>query len=972
MKTRARSVAFRFGTLAMTIAAATPAASGQTGGVVWGAYFDGVQARSAAPLVEYGPAAAFGPQAVLARGPGDTFHLFARDSQERPVAMLLSGIDDSVLRRRTVAGTRLGGFYGAIGAQSLPDGGALVLRQGVARFSVDGQLLWTRRIQTERWDEPARVTRFGNGDLALTDNQYLYGTLGRWSVSRVDALTGAVREVRDFALADSYCAAVPLGSDGDDNLYLTTLCQRVGSDYRQQVLKLSPQLTTVWSTQWSGSGGTDWMPRVSLVDAHGVVMERRSPSGERELARFDQGDGSVLWSRPGQWSGLQADANGRWVGHRGDGEASRIERLDATSGAVLWSRAVAAQDPRLAVDSAQVLLAGVDTVAERGFVERMSVDDGSVLWRRDLPATAPGATFRPRDVLITGSVVRVSGADCPAASQCTIGVARLDRATGGLQAVTYPTLPQTASSDAVVDGVAWLAASLEDAEAGPRIRAKRFDRSGAVVWEQVFPVDAPRGRYQWGHVRRAADGDLLVVAGGGVCCGQFMRYSADGTIVRWSRSLIEDRFLPGEIAFGLDAADDLIVSANRNLGMGVFERWIEKLDGQTGAPRWKKTLPPQLAGSAAPAFSLIGSDVFAFEVPHFGSGCGVMLSALDGSTRWRGQCDSRVVLASTGDTMYFWGADGSLAAVAVADGQVRWSRRVTEVGATASLVSGSISGDDLYVGGSRSDLYGTTGLMAKLDRRSGTLTWVNHFDGAGPPRAELTVHELADGILLATQFDGQRRFVTRFDSTDGRFLDGRVLALDATLDEAVETRQASWGARIDGGDRFSVGEAYRPGLAAAPWVGRLLAPEDGQRGNVAVSLSPLPQRVQLGDEVALSASVSYDGGQPLSEALVFVHLGAAAASGPSADRLGVSGLACQVIGGGTCTPVATPDGIRARVDLAPGAAATLTATLRVLAQGAVPIVTEAYAPYGWIETQLLDNVVRTSLVTDRLFFASFE
>ncbi|HUD40762.1 MAG TPA: hypothetical protein VMR06_02070 [Dokdonella sp.] len=53
--------------------------------------------------------------------------------------------------------------------------------------------------------------------------------------------------------------------------------------------------------------------------------------------------------------------------------------------------------------------------------------------------------------------------------------------------------------------------------------------------------------------------------------------------------------------------------------------------------------------------------------------------------------------------------------------------------------------------------------------------------------------------------------------------------------------------------------------------------------------------------------------------------------------------------------MSTPAGIRVTLALFPGASVRLTATVRVLVEGIVSVITEAYAPYGWFETQVRDN-----------------
>lgn len=941
----------------------------QPTGVMWEAGFDSVHTLTAG-LGALRAQPSFDQDATLASGPGGDFYFFSRDIAGRPVVSLLSRADDSIIRQHTAGGQGLGIGFAASAGRPLIDGGALLLRQGLARFAADGRLLWSRDIGTTN-STPARVVQLATGDLIVIDGQ---GTNWRgrgWSISRVDAQTGATLGVRDFPPpAGDGCGAIPLGSDGEGHVYATELCQ--GDHQRQRLLKLAPDLTPVWTRNWNLSSTGDWLPKAVVVDSQGVVLERQGASGQRELVRFRGTDGSIAWSRPGNWFDVQAGTDGRWAGFVSDDTGSRVEGLDVTTGATLWSHGVDLQEPVLRVAEGDVLISGVDDASTRSVVERRSLVDGSIVWRREFTGSRPGVTFVPRDLLASGDRVRVAGNEC-ASSSCVVGIARLGRVAGNLEAISYPTSPQTAGADADQDADQWMVASLEDHPQGAHVRAKRFDANGMVTWERVFPTDGARGRYQWARVRRMPDGDLLVVAGGRTCCGHFSRYAEDGQTLRWRRSLTTDFYPPGHVAFDLDAAGDLIVSASRNNGTGIFSSWIEKLDGTSGATVWRGNEPSHMIDFGPRRFWLVGNDVFTFGTPH-ASRCGQLLSGNDGSRRWIDQCEfSSAFLGAQNGDIYLWSADGTISAVSVADGSVRWRRDVMGVGDEYEFASGLIDGGDLYVGGSRTDGSGRSALLARLDRASGSLVWINRFTGqaAGPPRAPVALRELSSGALIATQSDGMRTFVSRFDPADGHFLDGRQLSTSDVLDSAIPNEPASFGPPAMGGGRFSVGTAYRPGLPSGPWVGRLIAPDAGHRGELSVSMENVPDAIRPGDTFGLAVTIAHSGAQPMTDALAFVHLGRPAVPAQS-GRLGLSDLACEVSGGGTCDAVRTPGGVRAALALSPGTSVRLTATVRVLAEGSISVIAEAYAPYGWLETQLRDNVAERVLVTDRIFSADFD
>jgi len=735
----------RVGLLPILIGAWAPWALAQSSGIVWEAGFEPIHTVTASWGGDRAVPSSFDQLATLAPGPDGNVYFFARNTSGQPVLSLLSSVDDTVIRQRTVASQQLGSYYDTLGGQSLGDGGALILRRGVTRFSSDGRLLWSRRIEAARF-QPARVARFSNGDLVMTDQQTEDRAHKGWSIYRIDSLTGAVLNVRHFPSDATYgCAAIPLGVQSDDHVYVTDRCS--DGTYRQRLIKLTPNLEPVWTRQWSASSAFDWMPNAGLIDAQGVVLERIGTTGRRELVRFRGGDGSIAWSRAGDWTALQAGSDGRWAGYVSNEDDRRLEGLDASTGAATWSHAVDVQDPILRIADNDVWIAGVDAAAAQGFVERRSLADGSILWRRELAGTQPGIYFRPGDVLVSEDQVRVAGESCPTDSSCAFGIKRLSRVTGNLQATSYPTSPQAASSDAAQDGDQWLAASLEDDPQGARVRAKRFDANGVLTWEHVFPADSARGRYQWARVRRMPDGDLLVVAGGRICCGHFARYSGDGETLRWRRSLTTDFYSPGHVAFDLDDAGDLIVSVSRNSGTGVYYGWIEKLDGASGVTLWRGgDAPSQLIDSGPRRFWLIGNDVFTFGAPH-DARCGLLLSGSDGSRRWTDQCEfSSAFLGAQDGDIYLWAADGSISAVSVADGSVRWRRDVTGVGDEYAFVSGLVDGGDLYVGGSRVDGSGRAALLARIDRATGMVAWINQFAGPlGPPRAPITVREMSGG-----------------------------------------------------------------------------------------------------------------------------------------------------------------------------------------------------------------------------------
>jgi outer membrane protein assembly factor BamB len=927
----------------------------------------------------------------LAPGPWGDYYYFALDATGRTSVSRLSGTDDAMVWHGSVSGFVPWAGGQVLDGQSLPDGGVQAVLGGIARFSASGQLLWSRAVGVGSYaPEPARVLHRSDGDALIAKQAREYPATSLPTVARIDASTGAAVSARPIAgTPGSSCDIAWVAVGPDDATYLTQACRRAGSDTRDYALtKLATDFSNVWTVTLPAGVTLDAPYEArGVADGAGVYVVERSAGAGASLVKRSAADGAALWRLAGDVDQLSIDAAGRLLAIDAMDDAYRLTVVDAASGQALWTQIQAGRDPVVDREEDALYVAATEVSQNAGFLERRDAASGVVQWRTPIAAAIAGRTFRPRDVLASGSSVRISGSDCLPWVACASALVRLDSVDGQIRAYRWPEVAQSlvARFESGADG-SLLVSSLERGADAQQVHARGVGQDGVATWERLFPIDTPL-TLQEGHAQRTGDGDVLVSANTGRIDASvpgfpyLAKYSTSGEL-RWRRVLTQGEQQRGaRFHVDSDAEGNVYVSASIALtqpgGQGFLSaRSLMRLDAATGEPVW--TVPFQtLEGQAAPpAFDRVEQGLLVFEPPQSVVGEGVtMLSTTDGSVRWR-HTDPIVqgasLLAAGSDVGYLQTA-ADIRALSLDSGAQRWIYRYAPVaGETPQFTVADIGADgDLFVGGSLAGVQ-SSGVALRLAGSDGSPRWINRFaESAGMSSDRVLFVRLEELSLGLVQVSNGKQLWTRLDRDDGRFLDSSVLTLRSTFDEALAFRGGAVGPRTPDGGMLVYGEAYWPGRPRTAWIGGLAASEAGTRGNLAVSLSVSPV-ADATNRFALTAQVSYTGDDPLDRALAYVRWTAAEPNTRTGDSLIASAPACHVIGGGQCRLTQTPAGIRVELEaLSPGTMVRITATLSRIAE-ADGVSVEAFGPYGLFETDLRDNRAVDSRVWDVLLRDGFE
>lgn len=917
----------------------------------------------------------------LSAATGGDFYSFAIDTVGQATIARHGATDDAVLWRRSVGVQHsiIQPGQALLAGRSTSDDGAWLSLDGAARFSAEGNLLWSRAIATS-WPWPVYVRRYGNGDLALAQIRYDVQDLSRGSViMRVDDHTGAIVAQRAITDAATPCAVVPIETDASDNLYVSLFCDGNEANAFHRLVRLAPDLSTLWDISlpaWDRSA-PGYEQGVAVAD--GLYLAHRLSTDFR-LSRFDASDGHLHWTVPGSWSSLRM-AGGCLVGVRDTQGDRSVECLDPANGQTLWSRPLGSGHVVMDASPDIGVLAGVDATGSSGFVERFDLANGAPIWRTTLTASTAGRTFHPRDLLVSDSFVRVAGADCLPLIACANGIARVQTATGQVLAVTYPMLPQTATADAVADtGQSLLVTSTESVQGEQRIRVKQIDQSGSVTLEQVLPIAPDAAAFDSAKAVRLVGGNFATLTHS-VASRQLKVSRYDGLSGQqvWQRSFW-GALLPASASDLVgDSAGNILVSNVEDSGWpAIYWRWIEKRDAATGEAIWRMRLGMFTRYSNPVAFWLLGNDdlivteeIQGTSVPqgprrHSGADGSIIWAnpSLSGTTSW--------LLTQHDDEGYLGTADREVVAFSLADGSLRW--RYVSSDPNVDFRSARVGSDgDLYVGGAGIADRTGRGAVVRLDRDTGAERWMTPLGDAAmrAPASPVEIVAAESGLVEAVQASASRRFLSRFDTETGGFVDGALLAARPEVDEAVADDGARIVQRLSDGSMLAYGLAYRPGESRRPWVGRLLAPAQGRHGDLSASLSLAPSAMPGGSALDLTAELRYVGEQNV-QATAFVDFSRPPTVASFTEISIQNGPVCTISGVGTCQAVATPAGIRLQLDLAAGAVANLTATLRAPLLPATRFVAEVYAPYGFFEADLRNNAAVAWWVTDRYFADDFE
>jgi len=915
------------------------AAFAQAPAIEWQSRFDPI----VAPGIEYPSlyGAALPSSALRAAPDGDVF-FYALDRLGRPTVSRLRS-DLTAVWQRSVPTTLA--QRDVLDTFALHDGGTLVVSGGLARFSGEGQLLWSRSLWTQH---RSTVLEYADGDLAIAD--YRPGSGSSASVLRVDGTTGAVIAGSRF---DTSCAARLLGVAGE-TLYVSA-CD-------DSVQRLDGDLSTVWRIPGSAASG--------VADASGVYVRQGRSDGSWELVKLSSSSGAVLWRRAGSHEPVGFDVEGHLLVRGQEGSSARVESIDVATGVQRWSSAWDAIDVIVTPASDGLYVAGTEASGTSGFIARIDRLDGSQIWRTQLQAAGPEQPLLPRGLLTTAQGVLVSGSQCAVAGWCLTGLARVNFANGAQSPVVYPDVPQSVGVSATLDGSdALVLASAEGVGAQQYVRAGQFDEHGATTWQVTFPVaNALRG-LDWAVALRRADGGAFVTANTGAFALPYLaRHESNGSTV-WSRSLAQQGYGRGKVSFKLDAAGDLVAGVGRITDVsGHFATFIEKFAAADGQTRWSIPIRGSLGG-VPPDVHILDDDLFApvslqtWGIARYSGASAVMQW---NNTTLTGASD---VFARNG-TIGYTGLNKRVVAFSLSDGSVLWSHDVALAGDVFVWLTSAQIGDDgdLYATGIRSADSGQSAFVIRLDGHTGSAVWMQRFDASvGMPALEATLHYAGEGEVWLTQAGDDRTFLTRLDASTGSVIDASLFDMAAARDETVAALGIRYGRRLTDGTILAYGAERQPGQPGVPWAGKLSAPNAGRHGNFSTRFD-VPH-AGPGSE-RLSVRFRYDGQAPVESAVGYVQFGESAPGELLPYLTGARNVACVVSGGGTCLAVATPYGIRASLRLEPGAEAHLTADARTMGER-VTAIAEVYAPYGFFETDLLDNR-RSQPLGDRLFVDGFE
>ncbi len=927
----------------------------------------------------------------LAPGPWGDYYYFALDATGRTSVSRLSGTDDAMVWHGSVSGFVPWAGGQVLDAQALPGGGVQAVLGGIARFSASGQLLWSRAVGVgSSAPEPARVLHRSDGDALIAKQAREYPPTSLPTVARVDAATGAAVSARAIAATSgSSCDIAWAAIGADDTTYLTQACRRAGGDHRDYFFtRLAADLSSTWTVALPSGVALDAPYEArGVADGAGVYVVERSAVAGASLVKRSAADGAVLWRSAGDVDQLRIDAAGRLLTVDAMDDAYRLSAVDAASGQVLWTQLQAGRDPVVDTAADALYVAATERSQSAGFLERREPATGILQWRTPIAAAIAARTFRPRDVLASGSSVRVSGSDCLPFVACASALVRIDSNGGQIRAYRWPEVAQSlvARLEPGADGTV-LISLLERGDGVQQVHVRQVDQDAIVTWERVFPIDTPL-TLQEGHAQWTGDGDILISANTGRIDASvpgfpyLAKYSTSG-VLRWQRVLTQGEQQRGaSFRADSDADGNVYVSASTALAQGggpgyLSYRSLMRLDAATGEPAW--TVPfRELEGLAAPpAFDRVEQGLLTFEPALSMVGDGVsMLSLADGSVRWRNTdmaLRGASLLTASGGVGYLQ-AFGDIHALSLAGGTQIWTYRYPPVAGEAPqfTVADVGAGGDLFVGGWLAGA-SPSGMALRLAGSDGSLRWINRFaESAGMSHDRILFVRLEELTLGLVQVSNGKQLWTRLDRDDGRFLHSSVLTLRSSFDEALAFRGGTVGPRTPDGGMLVYGAAYWPGRPRTAWIGGLAAPDAGTRGNLAVSLS-VPPVADATNRFALTAHVSYTGDDPLDTALAYVRWTAAEPDTRTGDALIASDPDCRIVGAGQCRLTQTPAGLRVELEaLTPGSAARVTAALTRIAD-ADGVSIEAFGPYGLFETDMRDNRAVDLRVWDLIFRDAFE
>lgn len=418
-------------------------------------------------------------------------------------------------------------------------------------------------------------------------------------------------------------------------------------------------------------------------------------------------------------------------------------------------------------------------------------------------------------------------------------------------------------------------------------------RTGAVDWRTELPDCGDDETYTFNPDGSSGQEIVRIDPAGDVVVARFLEAGRAAQVVKLDGGSGEVRWQvivarPTErtrttLALALDAAGDVLVAGGDGGDYPTtLELFVAKLDGATGAERWRHELrgtstDEDYARNQADAIAVDargdvvvhgrlvddpdGDEQLYTAVPLL-----MKLAGADGRELWRA-ADG---VASTADVAFDAAGDvlvagpGEVAKVAGSDGATRWRTRIGdrdpaffELPATRVAVAG----DDVAVAGDAGDAFGENLVrITTLDAASGVVRWQA---AVGTPEVDVP-H--TDDRLGGIGFDAARNVVVAARVVDpGGFARPLVASFhrasgtkrwERTLDGSERTYAGAYGLAVDGDAAIAVGGVARDGaftdgfvqaLATASGVELWLEDRSARQ--------PTDRRGVWLDEIALDAAV---------------------------------------------------------------------------------------------------------------------
>lgn len=674
--------------------------------------------------------------------------------------------------------------FGADGDVYVAANSGFAAAQCVLRLArADGRVVWRHR---EARGDTGNVDGYGalafgpDGDVLVAGSRNLGAVL---RLTRLDGATGAPEWTYepDAGSGQRFDPEYRLGVDTLGNAYLAAATNVVEPPYGGGTLvvaRVDASGAQAWRQALPSSDVPDFpcagvsarglalLGDAALVVGANCTTWLVEPNDRHFVLRLLTIDGAVGWRREdgGSLYALHAGPGGELLATGGFVAATGLRRLDPASGAPLWSSGPIYPALHF-LGNGKALLAHLSAASMAATSLRTREVDlaGGTAGADTVLADGP----YPNGWTLSGSgtrasVVRAAWRPVPdAMSAQTIDVTSYLGASAGATS-SEPALATRQAQFAtpwrratvVAGNGAISAAKLPfgqfDSAAGAVV-VKRDTLTGRERWRRVYDRDSAQTAAIWG-VAGLPGGDVAFIGGPDMVA----RLDGETGAERWRVQMPGDYYRADVIA--ADAAGDIVVLA---WGIAGEKIWIAKHAAADGAERWRVELPP--GGAYASQNGQVrfapNGDVFvvsfgndAQHVPHFYA---ARLRGTDGATLWRAEFDTAapnaqpVDAATIGADLVVAGFRGDAAWAARfdgANGTVRWSVENASLQRASRVLVDTDGGVVLTAGyATPSGVHGWR--IARLAGADGALAWSREL--SAPTRdAIFELAQAPDGTLL--------------------------------------------------------------------------------------------------------------------------------------------------------------------------------------------------------------------------------